>query len=113
MVDLAALGIDRATVARMYADWQAGASKSELERRYLGKGESHGKLFSALVRQELGIETERASPLSARFAELEAELTGCRDELHRCRAELARLRAENTELRARLSQVPGEGKEGR
>lgn len=106
MVDLAALGIDRATVARMYAEWQAGASKSELERRYLGKGESHGKLFSALVRQELGIETERRSPLSARAAELEAELD-------RCRAELARLQAENTELRTRFSQVPGAGEERR
>lgn len=89
MPDLDALGIDRNTVERMYADWQAGAAKSALERRYLGKGESHGKLFTALVKQELGIDTERASHL--------------REEIQRLREENTRLRAENERLR-RLAQ---------
>jgi hypothetical protein len=84
MPDLAALGIDHAAVVRMYEEWQAGAAKSELERRYLANGQSHGKLFTALVKQELGHDTERASPL---------------------RAELARLRKENEELRVDNAQL--------
>jgi hypothetical protein len=95
MVDLDALGIDRATVERMYDEWRAGASKSALERRWLGKGESHGKLFSALVREVLGIETERPSRLS--------------EEVARLRAENARLRAENAELRDRLAMAERAG----
>lgn len=87
MPDLGALGIDRDLVQRMYAEWQAGASKSGLERRYLDKGENHGKLFTALVKQELGIDTERASRL--------------REELQRLREENTRLRAENETLRRR------------
>jgi hypothetical protein len=86
--DLAALGIDRQTVDRMYAEWQAGASKSELERRYLGKGDSHGKMFTALVKQEFGVDTEHASPL--------------RREIQRLREENNQLRAQNVALRQRL-----------
>jgi hypothetical protein len=93
MPDLDALGIDRATVEKMYADWQAGASKSALERRYLDKGESHGKLFTALVKQELGVDTERASPQRAEIQEL--------------RDENKRLRAENAALQRRLAEREG------
>lgn len=87
MPDLDALGIDRPLVQRMYDEWQAGASKSALERRYFDKGESHGKLFTALVKQELGIDTERASRQ--------------REELKSLREENARLRVENETLRRR------------
>lgn len=87
MPDLDALGIDRHLVERIYAEWQAGASKSALERRYFDKGESHGKLFTALVKQELGIDTERASRQ--------------REELQSLREENARLRVENETLRRR------------
>jgi hypothetical protein len=88
MPDLAALGIDRKTVERMYAEWQAGASKSELERRHLSKGESHGKLFTSLVKQGLGLDTEQASPT--------------RQEIQRLREENKQLRAENAGLRQQL-----------
>ena len=74
-------GIDLPTLRRMYGDWQAGTPKSALERRYLRKGESHGKLFSSLVRQHLGIETEKRSHQSE---------------------ELDRLRADNDRLRSLL-----------
>jgi hypothetical protein len=79
MPELADYGIDRETLQRMYDLWRDGAKKSDLERRFLDKPESHGKLFSALVREHLGIETERRSGLTAE-----------RDTL---RAEVARLRA--------------------
>jgi hypothetical protein len=92
--DLDALGIDRAVVEKMYAEWQAGAAKSALERRYLDKGESHGKLFTALVKQELGVDTERASHP--------------REEIHRLREEIKELRAENERLRRRWSDTGGE-----
>jgi hypothetical protein len=59
------LGIDLDTLRRMYDEWRAGAKKSDLERRYLNKPESHGKLFSSLVREHLGIETEKRSSLAA------------------------------------------------
>ena len=45
----------------MYAEFLAGTSKSELERRYLNRPQSHGKAFSQLVRDHLGIETEERS----------------------------------------------------
>lgn len=85
MPDLDALGIDRAVVERMYEEWRAGAPKSALERRYFDKGESHGKLFTALVKQELGVDTERSSRLG--------------EEIGLLREENARLRAENEDLR--------------
>ena len=74
----------------MYDEWRAGASKSALERRYFDRGESHGKLFTALVKQELGVDTERASRLG--------------EEIRLLREENARLRAENEAL---LRQVQG------
>lgn len=92
-MDFEALGIDRSVVAAMYAEWCAGAPKSALERRYLGKAESHGKLFSALVREVLGVETERPSRLRAENARL--------------RAEVARLEAEVAQLRAALARLQG------
>jgi hypothetical protein len=61
MTDLEGYGIDMATLREMHARWQQGASKSSLEIEYLGKVESHGKLFSSLVRRYLGIETEKRS----------------------------------------------------
>ena len=94
MPDLDALGIDREGVQRMYDEWQAGASKSALERRYFDKGESHGKLFTALVKQELGVDTERASRLG--------------EEIRLLREENARLRTENEDLRRRLQGRKGD-----
>lgn len=88
MPDLDALGIDRDGVRRMYDELQAGASKSALERRYFDKGESHGKLFTALVRQELGVDTERASRLG--------------EEIRLLREENARLVAGNEVLRRQV-----------
>jgi hypothetical protein len=79
MRELEDYGIDRDTLQQMYDLWRDGATKSDLERRYLNKPESHGKLFTALVREHLGIDTERRSTLHAE-----------RDAL---RAEVARLRA--------------------
>ena len=61
MASLDDYGIDKATLREMYERWKDGASKSSLEIKYLGKVESHGKLFTSLVRTHLGIETERRS----------------------------------------------------
>ncbi len=61
MASLDDYGIDLDTLRRMYREWKDGASKSSLEIKYLGKVESHGKLFTSLVRTHLGIETERRS----------------------------------------------------
>lgn len=83
-MDLEEYGIDKETLQRMYSDWRAGASKSELERKYLGKGESHGKVFSSLVRRYLGIETERTHPLVK--------------ENERLTVEIERLKRENDQL---------------
>lgn len=79
MSELSDYGIDLVTLGQMYDEWCRGAKKSDLERRYLDKPESHGKLFTALIRQHLGVETERKSALNAE-----------RDDLRR---EVARLRA--------------------
>lgn len=59
MADLAELGIDLRVLREMYDQWLNGPKKSELERRYLDKPESHGELFTALVRERLDIKTER------------------------------------------------------
>ena len=61
MMELEDYGIDLEALRVMYARWQQGATKSGLEIEYLGKVESHGKLFSSLVRRHLGIETEKRS----------------------------------------------------
>lgn len=74
MGDLGAYGIDTATLRRMYDLWCDGAKKSDLERRFLGKPESHGKLFTTLVREHLGIETERRSGLAAERDALSREV---------------------------------------
>ena len=63
--ELADYGITRQVLQEMYDRWCQGAKKSDLERRYLDKPESHGKLLSRLVREHLGIETERKSNLTA------------------------------------------------
>lgn len=73
VAELAEYGIDLDTLREMYEAWLQGAKKSDLERRYLNKPESHGKLFTTLVREHLGIETERPSHLAQRNRELEAE----------------------------------------
>ena len=74
MGDLSEYGIDLPTLRRMYDEWRRGAKKSQLERDYLGKPESHGKLFTRLVRDHLGIETERRSHLTDERNELLAEI---------------------------------------
>lgn len=74
MGELADYGIDKATLRRMYDEWCRGAKKSDLERRYLDKPESHGKLFSTLVREHLGIETERRSSLADERDQLQREV---------------------------------------
>jgi len=73
-VDLDELGIDLTTLQRMYELWQGGAKKSDLERQFLNKPESHGKLFTKLVRQHLGIETEQKSSLKRERDALEQEV---------------------------------------
>jgi hypothetical protein len=67
-------GIDLDTLRRMYAEWRAGATKSHLERTYLNKPESHGKVFTSLVRTHLGIETERRSSLHDERDQLRSEV---------------------------------------
>ncbi len=74
MSDLEAYGMDLEMLHAMHREWEEGASKSELERKYLGKPESHGKLFSGLVRRHLGIETEKESALSRENTELRTVL---------------------------------------
>jgi hypothetical protein len=74
MSDLAQHGIDLPTLRHMYEQWCAGAKKSDLERRYLNKPESHGKLFTTLVREHLGVETERRSTVATERDELKAEV---------------------------------------
>lgn len=78
MGDLDAYGITIETLRQMFDEWRGGAKKSDLERRYLNKPESHGKLFTSLVREHLGIETERKSASTGRIAELEAEVARLR-----------------------------------
>jgi hypothetical protein len=70
MGDLEDYGIDIETLRRMYNEYESGVPKSQLERRYLGKPESHGKVFSALVRKYLGVETEKRSTLAVENARL-------------------------------------------
>lgn len=82
MADLSDYGISIATLREMYDQWQAGAKKSELERRYLGKPESHGKLFTTLVREHLGFETERKSGLAEERDGLRREVQRLRSLLH-------------------------------
>lgn len=74
MGDLSEYGLDIATLREMYERWRAGATKSSLERDYLDAPQSHGKLFTSLVREHLGVETERRSSQSDRIAELEREV---------------------------------------
>ena len=75
MGELSDYGITRELLQEMYDLWCQGAKKSDLERRYLDKPESHGKLFTGLVREHLGIETERKSHLTAERDELVREVT--------------------------------------
>jgi hypothetical protein len=74
MGELSDYGIDAETLRRMYEMWCEGAKKSDLERRFLNKPESHGKLFTTLVREHLGIETEKRSTLTAERDELRREV---------------------------------------
>lgn len=74
MADLSEYDIDIGTLREMYDQWRAGATKSSLEREYLNAPQSHGKLFSTLVREHLGVETEKRSSQSDRIAELEREV---------------------------------------
>jgi len=73
-VGLEDYGIDLETLKQMYAEFQAGANKSDLERRYLDRPQSHGKVFSTLVRRYLHVETEKRSSLSKENARLKAML---------------------------------------
>lgn len=78
MADLAGYGIDLDTLQQMYEEWLAGAKKSDLERRYLNKPESHGKLFSSLVRLHLGVDTEQKSAIAVERDGLVAEVARLR-----------------------------------
>jgi len=79
VAELEDYGIDLDTLRAMLDEWRAGANKSELERRYLNRPGSHGKLFTTLVRRHLGVETERRSSQTERIRELEAEVARLRD----------------------------------
>ena len=70
--------VGRTTVEAMYAEYLAGAKKSALERKYLGTGDAHGKRFTKLVLDHLGVDTERTSHQTVRIAELEAEVSRLR-----------------------------------
>jgi hypothetical protein len=83
MADLKDYGIDLVTLQSMYDQWCAGAKKSHLERTYLSEPESHGKVFSSLVREHLGVETEVRSPLAAENARLGDENARLRERLAR------------------------------
>lgn len=78
MGDLGDHSIDLPTLRRMYEAWSEGATKSELERGYLAAPQAHGKLFTSLVREHLGIETEKRSAQSARIEALEKEVARLR-----------------------------------
>ena len=74
-MDLDRYGTDLDTLAAMYAEWESGVrSKSAIERRYLGKSTHHGKLFSRLMRDSLGIETIRPSTTTAEIKRLRSLL---------------------------------------
>lgn len=64
----------RAIATAMHDRWKAGEKKSALEREFWGDVKSHGQAFSAYVREHLGIETVRRSPMAARLSEAEALL---------------------------------------
>ena len=81
MADLSEYGIDLETLRWIYDRWCEGATKSSLERDYLNAPQSHGKLFTTLVREHLGVETERRSSQTDRIAELEAEVAQLRQRL--------------------------------
>lgn len=55
---------ERALARDMYEAWLAGMTKSDVEERFLGSSRAHGKRFSLLVKKHLGIDTERAHPLT-------------------------------------------------
>ena len=70
MPELGDYGIGIESLREMHERWQQGETKSALEIEYLGRVESHGKLFSSLVRRHLGIETEKRSPNALEIARL-------------------------------------------
>lgn len=74
MGELGDYGITLEVLRQMYDEWCQGATKSDLERRYLNKPESHGKLFTSLVREHLGIETEKQAPITAERDHLRREV---------------------------------------
>jgi hypothetical protein len=74
MGELSDYGISEDVLRQMYYEWRGGAKKSDLERRYLNRPQSHGKLFTSLVRQHLGIETEQRSSLTEERDELAREV---------------------------------------
>jgi hypothetical protein len=65
---------DVALAQEMYDRWQAGEKKSALEREYWNDGSSHGQAFSAFVREHLGLETVRQSPMAVRLQQAEGLL---------------------------------------
>ncbi|CAN0489716.1 unnamed protein product, partial [Phaeothamnion confervicola] len=74
IVDLERYGIDEPTLKKMLAEWRGGLSKTAIERRYLGKATHHGKLFTKLVRDHLGVETSVRHPLAIEVDRLRALL---------------------------------------
>ncbi|MFC2153108.1 hypothetical protein ACFLQ7_00550 [Actinomycetota bacterium] len=94
MAELEDYGITKAQLQEMYEEFLGGVSKSELERRYLGKPESHGKLFSSLVSRYLGIDTERRSPQTKEIARLQALVRSLGGDPRRTRPQTLRERIE-------------------
>lgn len=71
LTELADYGIDLGILKEMYREWsEMRVPKSVVEQRYLGTRRHHGKLFSKLVWQHLGIRTELPHPLALRAAAL-------------------------------------------
>lgn len=60
----------------MYHEWLNGVPKSVVEQRFLGTSRAHGKRFSTIVRNQLGIDTEKQHPLVAENERLRRLLRG-------------------------------------
>lgn len=66
---------DEASMARdMYKEWLDGKTKSDVELRYLGTSRAHGKRFNLMIKKHLGIDTEKAHPLTIENERLRALL---------------------------------------
>ncbi len=59
---------------RLFAQWQAGKPKSQIEREEWGDGKSHGRRFDRLISQTLGYPTVKKSKLADQVKDLELQV---------------------------------------